>query len=142
MAQPYVISGAKVATLVDDANGYGLVVDAAIVVDGPQIAWVGQAHSLPANFADLPHQDHTGRLITPALIDCHTHIVHGGNRAREFEMRLQGASYEEVARAGGGIVSTVAATRAASGAELLSSALPRIDALIAQGVATVEIKSG
>jgi imidazolonepropionase len=81
-------------------------------------------------------------VITPALIDCHTHIVHGGNRAREFEMRLNGASYEEIARAGGGIVSTVAATRGASEAELRASALPRIDALIAQGVGTVEIKSG
>jgi imidazolonepropionase len=81
-------------------------------------------------------------LVTPALIDCHTHIVHGGNRAREFEMRLNGASYEDIARAGGGIVSTVSATRGASEDELLASALPRIDALIAQGVATVEIKSG
>ncbi|HSG54584.1 MAG TPA: imidazolonepropionase, partial [Paracoccaceae bacterium] len=90
----------------------------------------------------LERLDQGGRLLTPALIDCHTHVVHGGNRAREFEMRLTGASYAEIARAGGGIVSTVTATRAASEAQLLQAALPRVDALIAQGVATVEIKSG
>jgi imidazolonepropionase len=142
MAQRYVISGAKVATLADSAEGYGLVEDAAIVVDGDRIAWVGPEADMPPEHAGLPRHDHAGRVITPALIDCHTHIVHGGNRAREFEMRLNGASYEEIARAGGGIVSTVAATRGASEAELRASALPRIDALIAQGVGTVEIKSG
>lgn len=142
MAQRYVISGAKVATLADRAEGYGLVEDAAIVVDGDRIAWVGPEADLPPEHAAQPRHDHAGRVITPALIDCHTHIVHGGNRAREFEMRLNGASYEEIARAGGGIVSTVAATRGASEVELRASALPRLDALIAQGVGTVEIKSG
>jgi imidazolonepropionase len=86
--------------------------------------------------------DLEGRLVTPALIDCHTHVVHGGNRAREFEMRLEGASYEEMARAGGGIVSTVSATRAGQRGRAAGRALPRVDALIAEGVATVEIKSG
>lgn len=142
MAQRYVISGAKVATLADNAEGYGLVENATIVVEGDCIAWVGPEADLPPEHAGLPRHDHAGRVITPALIDCHTHVVHGGNRAREFEMRLNGASYEEIARAGGGIVSTVAATRGASEAELRASALPRIDALIAQGVGTVEIKSG
>lgn len=87
-------------------------------------------------------EDMGGRVITPAPIDCHTHLVHGGNRAREFEMRLEGASYEEIARAGGGILSTVTATRAATEAELVASALPRLDTLLAEGVATVEVKSG
>ena len=90
----------------------------------------------------MPGEDMGGRVITPALIDCHTHIVHGGNRAREFEMRLEGASYEEIARAGGGILSTVTATRSATKADLVASALPRLDALLAEGVATVEVKSG
>lgn len=86
--------------------------------------------------------DCAGRWITPGLVDCHTHLVFGGNRAHEFELRLQGASYEEIARAGGGIVSTVAATRAASEADLVAGALPRLDALIGEGVTTLEIKSG
>ena len=140
MATHHVICGGSAATMT--GAGYGLVEDAAIVIAGDRIAWVGPAADLPTEHAAHPRRDVSGRLITPALIDCHSHIVHGGNRAREFEMRLNGASYEEIARAGGGIVSTVAATRAASEDALLRSALPRIDALIAQGVATVEIKSG
>lgn len=140
MAERYVISGTTVATMADD--GYGLIENAAIAIDADRIAWIGPEREVPPDFADSLRHDMSGRLITPALIDCHTHIVHGGNRAREFEMRLNGASYEEIARAGGGIVSTVAATRGASEADLLHSAMPRIDALIAQGVATVEIKSG
>lgn len=140
MAERYVISGTTVATMAD--NRYGLIENAAIAIDADRIAWVGPEREVPPDFADSLRHDMSGRLSTPALIDCHTHIVHGGNRAREFEMRLNGASYEEIARAGGGIVSTVAATRGASEADLLHSALPRIDALIAQGVATVEIKSG
>lgn len=139
MTPHYVMEAASAATM---GEGYGLIPDAAIVIDGAQIAWVGPAQDLPARYQALPRQDLGGRLVTPALIDCHTHIVHGGNRAREFEMRLNGASYEEVARAGGGIVSTVTATRTASEAQLLAAALPRIDALLAQGVAVVEVKSG
>ncbi|MGJ8604360.1 MAG: imidazolonepropionase [Marivita sp.] len=142
MLAPFVLTGITAASLSPQTEGYGLVPDAAIVVENGLIAWIGTQATLPAAFAALPKQDQNGRLVTPALIDCHTHIVHGSNRAREFEMRLNGASYEEIARAGGGIVSTVAATRSASEAELLQSALPRIDALIAQGVGTVEIKSG
>ena len=142
MAQRYVIAGAKAVTLVDGAATCGLVEDAAIVVDGNTIAWVGPAADLPPAHAALARHDYRGRVVTPALIDCHTHIVHGGNRAREFEMRLNGFSYEDIARARGGIVSTVAATHGATEEDLLSSALPRIEALIAQGVGTVEIKSG
>ena len=141
MVQPYVMTSLTAATM-DQDSGYGLVPDAAIVVAGEKIDWVGPASDLPSNYAGFDRQSHDGRLVTPALIDCHTHIVHGGNRAREFEMRLNGASYEEVARAGGGIVSTVAATRGATQDDLLASALPRVDALIAQGVSVVEVKSG
>jgi imidazolonepropionase len=124
------------------ADPYGLIEDAAIVLAGGKIAWVGVQADLPGDYAALPVRDMGGRLITPALIDCHTHVIHGGNRAAEFEMRLHGASYEEVARAGGGIVSTVTATRRASEDDLVAAALPYVDAMIAEGVAVIEIKSG
>ena len=97
---------------------------------------------LPEVYKSWPAEDMSGRLITPALIDCHTHIVHAGDRAREFEMRLNGASYEDISKMGGGIVSTVKQTREASEQSLIESALPRIDKLIAEGVTTLEIKSG
>lgn len=135
-----ILTGANIATM-QDGSPYGLIPDGALVMKGGRIAWVGPRSDLPA-FPDLPIMDLEGRLITPALIDCHTHLVHGGDRATEFEMRLQGASYEEIARAGGGILSTVTATRSASVEELVASALPRLDALIAEGVAVVEVKSG
>jgi len=131
---------ARIATLA--GAGLGLIEDGAIAAEDGRIAWAGSAADLPAAFRDVETVDLGGRLVTPGLIDCHSHLVHGGNRAREFEMRLQGASYEEVARAGGGIISTVVATRAAGEADLVASALPRLDALIAEGVTTVEIKSG
>jgi len=114
---------------------YGLIEAGAMVVTGDQIVWLGAMADIPAAFANEESMDVDGRLVTPAFIDCHTHIVHGGNRAKEFEMRLEGASYEEVARAGGGIASTVSHTRAASEDELVQSALPRLDAC-------VEVKSG
>ncbi len=142
MPTRYVLTGVAAATMQGSDGGYGLIADAAVVVRDGLVDWVGPARDLPADHAALERLDQGGRLLTPALIDCHTHVVHGGNRAREFEMRLTGASYAEIARAGGGIVSTVTATRAASEAQLLQAALPRVDALIAQGVATVEIKSG
>lgn len=142
MLRSYVITDITAATMAPQAGDYGLVRDAAIVVSNGLISWIGPASDVPSDYAGLDRQPHDGRLVTPALIDCHTHIVHGGNRAREFEMRLNGASYEEIARSGGGIVSTVGATRAASEADLLASALPRVDALIAQGVSMIEVKSG
>jgi imidazolonepropionase len=114
----------------------------AIAIGGGAIVWAGPDADLPRDYSDWPRHDVEGRLVTPALIDCHTHIVHGGNRAREFEMRLEGASYEELARAGGGIVSTVRATREASEEALLADALRRVDVLIGEGVAAIEIKSG
>ncbi len=127
------------ATLATMTDGAGLMESAAILIEGDRIAWVGPMSDAPVGEAG---RDLEGRLVTPGLIDCHTHLVHGGNRAREFEMRLNGASYEEVARAGGGIVSTVRATREASEADLLASALLRLDRMLAEGVTTVEVKSG
>ncbi len=131
-----------VATMGDSGSAYGLIENAAIVTQGAQIAWVGAREALPGRFASLDPHSLAGRLVTPGLIDCHTHIVHGGNRAAEFERRLNGASYAEIARAGGGILATVAATRAASQEALIASALPRLDALLAEGVCVVEVKSG
>ena len=136
------LTNAKLATLTANGEPYGLIEDGALVIEGGRIAWIGKAADLPSHYASLSADDIGGRLVTPGLIDCHTHVVFGGDRAREFEMRLQGATYEEVARAGGGIVSTVKATRAASEKQLLEAALPRVDALIAEGVTAIEIKSG
>jgi imidazolonepropionase len=136
------IENANVATMLPDRSGGAPLADAAVLITGGRIAWCGPGKDLPDDANADETLDAGGRLVTPALIDCHTHVVHGGNRAREFEMRLQGASYAEIARAGGGIVSTVAATRAADEATLLSQALPRVDALLADGVATIEVKSG
>jgi len=130
------------ATLATMTDGYGLIPDAAAAMDGDQILWAGPMADLPEVYASLRSHSAQGRLVTPALIDCHSHIVFGGDRAAEFEMRLNGASYEEVARAGGGILSTVKATRAASEADLLASALARADQIIAGGAATIEVKSG
>ena len=129
------------ATIATMTEGYGLIEDGAVACTGDRIAWVGPMADLPAQY-DGPVHDLAGALVTPGLVDCHTHIVFGGNRAAEFEQRLNGASYEEVARAGGGILSTVRATRAASEEALLAQALERADALIAGGATTVEIKSG
>jgi imidazolonepropionase len=137
-----VVAGATIARISAKSGGYDLIEQGAIVLDGDRIAWAGPERELPAKFAAAPRRDLGGRLVTPGLIDCHTHIVFGGDRAREFEMRLEGASYEEIARAGGGIVSSVRATREADEAELLAAALPRVDALLAEGVTTLEIKSG
>jgi imidazolonepropionase len=138
-------TGCRVATMQPAAaDAYGLIEDAAIAVDGDSIAWVGPRGELPATLRErcTTHHDGGGALVTPGLIDCHTHLVHGGNRAHEFDLRLAGASYEDIARAGGGIVSTVKATREASEAQLLAQSLPRLRALMDEGVTTVEIKSG
>lgn len=144
MASPstYVLSECAVATMVPGDQPYGLIPDGAVAVEDGVILWAGSVSDMPAHLSDLPRMAQGRRLITPALIDCHTHIVFGGNRALEFEMRLNGASYEEVARAGGGIVSTVTATRAADLDTLVAAALPRLDALIADGATAVEVKSG
>ena len=135
------LANAKLATLQNN-DEFGIIDDGVIVLDGAHIAWVGGAIELPDTYRDQEIRDLGGRLVTPALIDCHTHVIFGGNRAVEFELRLNGASYQEVAQAGGGIVSTVTATRAASEDELLTDALIRIDAMIAEGVTFIEVKSG
>lgn len=131
-------TNARLATMADD--GLGLIENGVVAANAGRIVYAGPAESAPAGAATIT--DCQGRLVTPGLIDCHTHLVHGGNRANEWAMRLEGATYEEIARAGGGIVSTMRATREASEADLVASALPRLDALIAEGVTTIEIKSG
>ena len=123
------------------SSSTGRVADALVACEKGRIIYAGPRSEAPS-FVASELVDCEGRWITPGLIDCHTHLVHAGNRASEFELRLAGASYEEIARAGGGIVSTVAATRAASEDELVSQALVRLDALIADGATTVEVKSG
>jgi imidazolonepropionase len=120
-------------------DGYGLIEDAAILIEGGRIAWVGPRAEAPTGHDTT---DCEGRLATPGLIDCHTHIVYGGSRAHEFEQRLTGVSYADIAKAGGGIAATVRMTRAESEADLAASALRRLDALLAEGVTTIEVKSG
>ncbi|WP_406622303.1 imidazolonepropionase [Pararhodobacter zhoushanensis] len=127
-----ILSNARLAPGFDDRRG-------AVAIGGGRILYAGPEAGLPL---DGPRRDLGGRLVTPGLIDCHTHLVHGGHRAREFALRLEGASYEAIARAGGGIVSTVSATRAACEDALYAQAEPRLKALLAEGVTTVEIKSG
>jgi imidazolonepropionase len=131
-------TNARIVTL-NQPDDWGLIEQGALLAQDGLIEWVGEAADAPASAETI---DLHGALLTPALIDCHTHLVYGGHRANEFEMRLQGATYEEIARAGGGIKSTVAATRAASDDELLQSTLARARALMTEGVATIEIKSG
>jgi imidazolonepropionase len=132
---------ARLATLAEP-RGWGLVERGAIVVRDQTIAWVGGEDALPASLAVDAEVDLGGALVTPGLVDCHTHLVYGGQRAGEFELRHGGATYEEIARAGGGIRSTVAATRAASDDALFASARARAQALMREGVTTLEIKSG
>jgi imidazolonepropionase len=136
------ITECHVATMAN-ADGYGEIRDAAIAVKEGRIVWIGPEDDLPEMAEDaLDEVSLNGAWVTPGLIDCHTHLVYGGQRANEFEMRLNGASYEEIAKAGGGILSTVAATRAASLEELTASAGQRLESLIDEGVTTIEIKSG
>jgi imidazolonepropionase len=132
---------AKLATMAESAPGIGEVDRGLVAASNGRIVYADSEVDAPS-FSATDTIDCEGRLITPGLIDCHTHLVYGGNRVQEFALRLRGASYEEIARAGGGIQSTVNATRAASQSELLAQAYPRIDALISEGVTTVEIKSG
>jgi len=151
MAQPLADGGAdtriwrnaRLATMAGPRAGLGIVEKGAIAARGDRILFAGPEDDLPRSvLAGAATIDCEGRWITPGLIDCHTHLVHAGNRASEFEMRLAGATYEEVARAGGGIVSSVRSLRATGEDQLVRETLPRLDALIAEGVTTVEVKSG
>ncbi len=130
------LTNVRIATMI---NGYGLIENGSVLTQHGMIEWVGPANVTPA--AKAIH-DCGGKLLTPGLIDCHTHLVYGGNRAHEFEMRLNGVAYADIAKAGGGIMSTVRATRETSEAELLKSALKRLDSILAEGITTIEIKSG
>ncbi|ANT51413.1 imidazolonepropionase [Mesorhizobium amorphae] len=134
---------ARLATMAENTAGLGIVEKGAIAARDGLIAYAGPEAEMPSSLAQGTESiDCEGRWITPGLIDCHTHLVYAGNRANEFEMRLAGATYEEVAKAGGGIVSSVKSLRAASEDELVAQTLPRLDALMAEGVTTVEVKSG
>ena len=133
---------ARLATMRADLPGLGIIENGAVLIDEDRIVFAGDEAELPLSVASDEIHDCEGRWITPGLIDCHTHLVHAGDRAHEFELRLEGAGYEEVARAGGGIISSVAATRAASEDELVRQSLPRLKALMRDGVTTVEVKSG
>jgi imidazolonepropionase len=133
---------ARLVTVNPAAAGLGIIERGAIAAKDGRIAYVGLEADLPSGWSATETIKLDGRWVTPGLVDCHTHLVYGGNRAHEFELRLAGASYEEIARAGGGIVSTVKATRAASEDDLVKTALPRLDHLLAEGVTTIEVKSG
>lgn len=142
MTRPTLFTDCTVATMESGRPSYGLIEDAAILQRDGLIEWVGRSGAVPGKRSEMAEQSFQGRLVTPALIDCHTHLVFGGNRAKEFEQRLQGVSYEEIARSGGGINSTVESTRTASFEALVSASLRRLDDLISDGVAVVEVKSG
>ena len=136
-----VVTNAHLATMAGAAP-YGAIRDGAIGVKGDRVVWVGTARDLPRDLRAAQTVDAGGRWVTPGLVDCHTHLVHAGNRANEFEARLGGTTYAEIAQAGGGIMATVRATRAASMDDLVAQSRPRLAALAAEGVTTVEIKSG
>ena len=141
-SRPTIWRNARLATLRLDLGGLGEIESGAIAAKDGRIIYAGLQAELPAGLGDAEVIDCEGRWITPGLIDCHTHLVYAGNRANEFEMRLAGATYEEVAKAGGGIVSSVRNVRAATEDQLVAQTLPRLDALLAEGVTTVEVKSG
>jgi imidazolonepropionase len=133
---------ARLATMVPGPEGLGIIDDGLVACREGRIVYAGAVDRAPAELDALEVLDCERRWITPGLVDCHTHLVYAGDRAHEFEQRLNGVSYEAIARAGGGILATVEATRAASETELVAASLPRLDALLAEGVTTVEIKSG
>jgi imidazolonepropionase len=139
-AQPLVLRHANLCT--PTATSHVHIHDASVAIVEGRIAWLGEDRQLPARYRELPEHDCDGRLLTPGLIDCHTHLVYAGDRAQEFSQLLHGAEYADIATAGGGIMTTVNATRAASEEDLLESALRRVDDMLACGVTSLEIKSG
>ena len=136
------IRKAKLVPMTNNQDDFGITNNGAIAIDGDQIVWSGKEKDIPEKYKKYNEYNAKEKLITPGLIDCHTHLVFGGNRSNEFNMRLNGKSYQEIAKAGGGIASTMKATREASFDDLLSSSLVRLDDMIGNGVTTVEIKSG
>ena len=142
MSHDAVWLNASLATFDGGSDAYGSISDGAVAVRDGRIAWVGKRIDLPASWRAAKQRDCSGYWLTPGLIDCHTHVVHAGSRAGEFEQRLNGESYEAIAKAGGGIVSTVRATRAASEEQLMAQSLHRLKRIVAEGVTRVEIKSG
>ena len=136
------IRNATLVPMTDSQDDFYIINNGAIAIDGDLIVWSGFEKDIPKEYKNYNEYNAKGKLVTPGLIDCHTHLVFGGNRSHEFNMRLNGKSYQEIAKAGGGIASTMKATRQASFDDLLSSAIVRLDDMIANGVTTVEVKSG
>ena len=136
------IRNATLVPMTDSQDDFYIINNGAIAIDGDLIVWSGFEKDIPKEYKNYNEYNAKGKLVTPGLIDCHTHLVFGGNRSHEFDMRLNGKSYQEIAKAGGGIASTMKATRQASFDDLLSSAIVRLDDMIANGVTTVEVKSG
>ncbi len=137
-----ILENLNLATMCANGAAYGAITNGAIAIEGKAIAWCGKRRQIPDEYSNWPRRDLAKRLVTPGLIDCHTHVVYGGNRAREFEMRLNGASYEQITANGGGIYATLKETRRLSVEELVEQSLPRVNAMVAEGVCVLEIKSG
>ena len=135
------LKNATIATMTNQ-DSYGLIEHGALFIRDSKISWVGKGSEIPSELISSESKDLEGRLVTPGLVDCHTHILYGGNRSVEFEMRLNGANYKDIARAGGGINSTVSDTRLSSVEDLVKDSLPRVDQLISEGVTLIEVKSG
>ena len=135
------LKNATIATMTNK-DSYGLIEHGALFIRDSKISWVGKGSEIPSELISSESKDLEGRLVTPGLVDCHTHILYGGNRSVEFEMRLNGANYKDIARAGGGINSTVSDTRLSSIEDLVKDSLPRVDQLISEGVTLIEVKSG
>ena len=135
------LKNATIATMTNQ-DSYGLIEHGALFIRDGKISWVGKGSEIPSELISSESKDLEGRLVTPGLVDCHTHILYGGNRSVEFEMRLNGANYKDIARAGGGINSTVSDTRLSSIEDLVKDSLPRVDQLISEGVTLIEVKSG